>query len=62
MSEKDMSTDRVQHGEERSSKIKGSSHLYDGGQEETEEEEEEVMAAMCHSSETYSAIHQNRAE
>ena len=53
----------MQHREERISEHEGCSHLYEGGPEETEEdEEEEVMAAVCHSGDTYSAIQSIRED
>ena len=61
MSSKDTSVDKVHHRKERASKHKECSHMYKG-QEGEDDEEDEVMAAICHSSETYSAIKPNRED
>ena len=63
--EKDTCVRELQHREERASKHKGSSHLYEGGQEvddDDNDDDDEVLAAMYHSGETYSSIHPNRED
>ena len=51
MPERDTSSSKVQHREDKITKHKGCPHLYKCDTEE-EEDEEEFMATMCHSGET----------
>ena len=52
---------KTQPREQTSSRHKDSPQLY-GGDPKEDEEEEEVIAAMCHSDETYSVKQPNRVD
>ena len=53
---------KEQPRDQTSPRHKDSPQLYGGYPEVDKEEEEKLMAAMCHSNETYSVMQPNRVE